>query len=100
MPGRRTRSRWRSGPRSRSSPRTTSSPRPALTADPDEDVGEDDGDEDADPESERPRRRRPPIESVGDAPADPRLDMFRDFVNSLEVDPNAGGESEAVAAAS
>jgi bifunctional DNase/RNase len=65
----------------------------ALTADPDEEVGEDDGDEDADPESERPRRRRPPIESVGDAPADPRLDMFRDFVNSLEVDPNAGGES-------
>jgi uncharacterized protein len=65
----------------------------ALTADPDEEVGEDDGDEDADAESDRPRRRRPPIESVGDAPADPRLDMFRDFVNSLEVDPGAGGES-------
>ena len=65
----------------------------ALTADPDEEVGEDDGDEDADAEGERPRRRRPPIESVGDAPADPRLDMFRDFVNSLEVDPGAGGES-------
>ena len=65
----------------------------ALTADPDEEVGEDEGDEDADSESDRPRRRRPPIESVGDAPADPRLDMFRDFVNSLEVDPNAGGES-------
>ena len=65
----------------------------ALAADPDEEVGEDDGDEDAEPEADRPRRRRPPIESVGDAPADPRLDMFRDFVNSLEVDPNAGGES-------
>jgi uncharacterized protein len=65
----------------------------ALTADPDEEVGEDEGDEDADSESDRPRRRRPPIESVGDAPADPRLDMFRDFVNSLEVDPGAGGES-------
>jgi uncharacterized protein len=65
----------------------------ALAADPDEEVGEDDGDEDAESEGERPRRRRPPIESVGDAPADPRLDMFRDFVNSLEVDPNAGGES-------
>jgi uncharacterized protein len=64
----------------------------ALAADPDEEVGEDD-DEDAESESDRPRRRRPPIESVGDAPADPRLDMFRDFVNSLEVDPNAGGES-------
>jgi uncharacterized protein len=65
----------------------------ALAADPDEEVGEDDGDEDAEVEGDRPRRRRPPIESVGDAPADPRLDMFRDFVNSLEVDPNAGGES-------
>jgi uncharacterized protein len=64
----------------------------ALAADPDEEVGEDD-DEDAESESDRPRRRRPPIESVRDAPADPRLDMFRDFVNSLEVDPNAGGES-------
>jgi bifunctional DNase/RNase len=63
----------------------------ALAADPDEEVGEDD--EDAHAESDRPRRRRPPIESVGDAPADPRLDMFRDFVNSLEVDPGAGGES-------
>ena len=30
---------------------------------------------------------------VGGAMADPRLDMFRDFVNSLEVDPGAGGES-------
>jgi len=65
----------------------------ALAADPDEEVGEDDGGEDAESEGDRPRRRRPPIESVGDAPADPRLDMFRDFVNSLEVDPNAGGES-------
>lgn len=64
-----------------------------LAADPDEEAAEDDGEDDADMESERPRRRRPPIESVGDAPADPRLDMFRDFVNSLEVDPGAGGES-------
>lgn len=65
-----------------------------LAADPDEEAAEDDDREDeADAESERPRRRRPPIESVGDAPADPRLDMFRDFVNSLEVDPGAGGES-------
>jgi bifunctional DNase/RNase len=64
----------------------------ALAADPDEEVGEDEGD-DAETEGDRPRRRRAPIESVGDAPADPRLDMFRDFVNSLEVDPGAGGES-------
>ena len=63
-----------------------------LAADPDEEAAEDDDTEDeADAESDRPRRRRPPIESIGDAPADPRLDMFRDFVNSLEVDQ--GGES-------
>ncbi len=64
----------------------------ALAADPDEEAADDDED-DADADADRPRRRRPPIESVGDAPADPRLDMFRDFVNSLEVDPGAGGES-------
>jgi len=64
-----------------------------LAADPDEEAADDEeGADDADT-SERPRRRRPPLESVGDAPADPRLDMFRDFVNSLEVDPGAGGES-------
>ena len=41
----------------------------ALAADPDEEVGEDDGDRGrAGLEGERPRRRRPPIESVGDAP--------------------------------
>jgi uncharacterized protein len=65
----------------------------ALAADPDEEaIGDDEGDDDAET-SERPRRRRPPLESIGDAPADPRLDMFRDFINSLEVDPGAGGES-------
>ena len=65
----------------------------ALAADPDEESADDEeGDDDAET-SERPRRRRLPIESVGDAPADPRLDMFRDFVNSLEVDPGAGGDS-------
>ena len=65
-----------------------------LAADPDDESAEDDDAEDeADIEGERPRRRRPPIESIGEGPADPRLDMFRDFVNSLEVDPGAGGES-------
>ena len=69
----------------------------ALAADPDE-ASDDDLSPDDDPGVEgeagdRPRRRRPPLESVGDAPADPRLDMFRDFVNSLEVDPGKGGES-------
>jgi uncharacterized protein len=64
----------------------------ALAADPDEEPGAED--EDADDEgSDRPRRRRAPLEQVGNAPADPRLEMFRDFINSLEVDPNAGGES-------
>jgi uncharacterized protein len=64
----------------------------ALAADPDEEAGAED--EDAEDEgSERPRRRRAPIEQVGNAPADPRLEMFRDFINSLEVDPGAGGES-------
>jgi bifunctional DNase/RNase len=65
----------------------------ALNADPDE-ASPDDLPEDDDAEvgsGEQPRRRRPPLESIGDAPADPRLDMFRDFVNSLEVDPGKGG---------
>ena len=64
----------------------------ALAADPDEDASDDDG-PDEEGEGEGTTRRRIPIESVGDAPADPRLDMFRDFVNSLEVNPDAGGES-------
>ncbi len=65
-----------------------------LAADPDEDTtaADDELDEETE-QGERPRRRRPPLESVGTSPADPRLDMFRDFINSLEVDPNAGGES-------
>jgi len=65
----------------------------ALAADPDDEAAEDDEADDDAETSERPRRRRPPLESIGDAPADPRLDMFRDFINSLEVDPGAGGES-------
>jgi uncharacterized protein len=74
----------------------------ALGSDPD---AEDDSDADAEAgEGEgsnttsrsgerRGRRIRIPLESVGGAVTDPRLEMFRDFVNSLEVDPNAGGES-------
>ncbi len=71
----------------------------ALAADPDEAADDDDAlatDDEPGAEGEgadRPRRRRIPLESVGDAPADPRLDMFRDFVNSLEVDPGKGGDS-------
>ena len=65
----------------------------ALTADPDEEVGEGGDDDDDEPEGERRTRRARPIEQVDGSPVDPRLDMFRDFVNSLEVDPGAGGES-------
>ena len=67
----------------------------ALATDPDDEVtGEDEPDDEPGSEgAERPRRRRPPIESIGDAPADPRLDMFRDFVNSLERDQGGGPES-------
>jgi bifunctional DNase/RNase len=31
-----------------------------------------------------------PLESTGERIVDPRLDVFRDFVNSLDVDPNTG----------
>lgn len=33
----------------------------------------------------------PVLESTGEVVVDPRLDMFRDFVNSLDVDPDAEG---------
>lgn len=68
----------------------------ALATDPDEDViGENADDAPGSESVGRPRRRRIPLESVGDAPVDPRLDMFRDFVNSLERDqgPESGGRS-------
>ena len=69
-----------------------------LASDPDEEAAADDeADEGAEGEAgggERPRRRARPIESVGgEGPVDPRLDMFRDFINSLEVDPGAGGDA-------
>jgi hypothetical protein len=31
-----------------------------------------------------------PLESTGEQVVDPRLDIFRDFVNSLEIDPETG----------
>jgi len=67
----------------------------ALATDPDEDVIGEDDDAPGSEGTERPRRRRAPLESVGDAPVDPRLDMFRDFVNSLEHEqgPESGGRS-------
>jgi len=68
-------------------------------------LGGDPDAEDADEEAEasdagsggagtgRPTRRRIPLERVGDAILDPRLDLFRSFVNSLDTDPGAGGGS-------
>jgi bifunctional DNase/RNase len=35
-------------------------------------------------------REGSPLESTGEKIVDPRLDVFRDFVNSLDVDPNTG----------
>ena len=66
----------------------------ALGTDPDALDDADDEGLDADtPAGTRRRARRIPLESVGGDIVDPRLDMFRDFVNSLEVDPGAGGDS-------
>ena len=31
-----------------------------------------------------------PLESTGERVVDPRLDIFRDFVNSLDIDPETG----------
>ena len=56
------------------------------------DDAEVEGEEDSsDPGGSR-RRGRSALESFGDAPADPRLSVFRDFVNSLDLDAG-GGES-------
>lgn len=66
----------------------------ALGADPDVEETEGEVDVAELPTAPGGRRvRRVPLESIGGPNADPRLDMFRDFVNSLEVDPNAGGDS-------
>jgi bifunctional DNase/RNase len=35
---------------------------------------------------------RIPLESTGEQIVDPRLDVFRDFVNSLDVDPGSSEE--------
>ena len=35
---------------------------------------------------------RIPLESTGEQIVDPRLDVFRDFVNSLDLDPGTGEE--------
>jgi bifunctional DNase/RNase len=71
----------------------------ALGGDPDADEAE--GDEDIDETATgsvleaggRPPRRRLPLERVVEGSADPRLNMFREFINSLDVDPGSGGGS-------
>ena len=76
-PGRRTRSRWRSGPGVRIFAAEAVLEQAALGAD--GGIGDDEGEEGS------------PLESTGEQVVDPRLDVFRDFVNSLDVD--AEGES-------
>ena len=40
---------------------------------------------------------RIPLETTGEQIVDPRLDVFRDFVNSLDVDPGTGEERRELA---
>jgi hypothetical protein len=71
----------------------------ALSADPDaEEAGDEDEDEAdnvaggvASDAAGGRGRRRVPLERVGEGIVDPRLDLFRDFVNSLDTDPGSGG---------
>ena len=42
------------------------------------------------PGEEDPGSEGIPLESTGERIVDPRLDVFRDFVNSLDVDPGTG----------
>ncbi len=67
----------------------------ALSADPDEDGLAGSGGESSEsrsgrPGSERDYRREVPMESLGEAVVDERLDMFRDFINSLDQDQGKG----------
>jgi len=43
-------------------------------------------------EADEEAGERIPLESTGEQIVDPRLDVFRDFVNSLDVDPGTGEE--------
>jgi bifunctional DNase/RNase len=45
---------------------------------------------DAGAEDEDPGTEGIPLETTGERIVDPRLDVFRDFVNSLDVDPGTG----------
>jgi bifunctional DNase/RNase len=65
----------------------------ALGGDPDQEEAE--GESTGGTEVERGGRpgRRVPLERVGEGIVDPRLDLFRDFVNSLDIDPGSPGGS-------
>ncbi len=60
----------------------------ALSGNPDEGPGAADGRPPGGPESDY--RREVPLESLGEAVVDERLDMFRDFINSLDRDRGTG----------
>jgi bifunctional DNase/RNase len=55
----------------------------ALGGDPDEEAEDDEG---------AATGARTPLETLGGPVVDPRLDMFRDFVNSLDMEPGSSGE--------
>jgi uncharacterized protein len=57
----------------------------ALGTDPDEESEDDD-------DASGGRAARVPLETLGGPVVDPRLDMFRDFVNSLDMEKGSGGE--------
>ena len=57
----------------------------ALGTDPDEESEDDEG-------GVGGRAARVPLETLGGPVVDPRLDMFRDFVNSLDMEKGSGGE--------
>jgi uncharacterized protein len=57
----------------------------ALGTDPDEESEDDEG-------GVAGRAARVPLETLGGPVVDPRLDMFRDFVNSLDMEKGSGGE--------
>jgi bifunctional DNase/RNase len=57
----------------------------ALGTDPDEEADDDES-------GVSGRAARVPLETLGGPVVDPRLDMFRDFVNSLDMEKGSGGE--------
>jgi bifunctional DNase/RNase len=61
----------------------------ALGGDPDQEEGA--GAPEGEAGEGRVGRRREPLERVGEGVVDPRLDLFRDFVNSLDIDPGSPG---------